>query len=203
MEQITKPPHDIFEQLIAAWKSWPRKDHALLPSRKSINPRDLSKILPYVILFEDKEDGIVEYCLVGEQIKILYGTNLVGVTTEHDQPTNVKQVELQRSLVLGMTEHQSGMIATRKINHSWGKGWTYSTCCLPLSDGHGNVKYCLVAGKLMKPESYKTSDWSLANNFRLAATTIISVERLDLGNGAFDVTKEVLGDAEDLGVKVI
>ncbi len=203
MEQITKPPHDIFEQLITAWKAWPREDHALLPSRQSISPKDLGKILPYVILLEDKGRGIIEYCLVGEQIKILYGANLKGITTEHDQPTNVNQVELQRSLIMGMVEHQNGMIATRKINHSWGNGWLYSTCCLPLSDGDGNLKYYLIAGKLMQPESYKASDWSLANTFRLAHTTIISVERLDLGNGAYDLISKNPGDVEDLGVRII
>lgn len=194
MEKLIKPPKDIFSHLLTAYKGWRTADE-VIPDRRTIRPQDIASILPHVMITDYVSEQLLEYRLVGEQIKLLYGDiHIEGKDTANFKPAVSNQIDLHRAIVHSIQHDQCGVVTQRLLREEKGEDWLYELMALPLKNTATNKASFIMAINLTLPEK-KTSDyWHLPHSFDIQNTVIIGITPIDLGQGVFDLPKDLLSD---------
>lgn len=200
MDRLQRPPHDIFDRLKQAWRSWRPDDHHI-PLKTAVRPQDIHTILPYVMMMKYKGDGIAEYTLIGEQIKELYANKLQNQTTGDIRPLIQKQLSFHRFMIAQMAEYLCGVETKRQLNDNRSIEWAYRVIALPLR-GKDDL-YFILAIDLAPPDQMDPTSWHLATSFDIENTILSSVKRLDTGSGVFDIPPEFQNLITDKGIEVI
>ncbi|WND03159.1 PAS domain-containing protein [Temperatibacter marinus] len=202
MEALVKPPANVFDVLITAWLKWRDHSSSPIPCRHEIHPKDMTSILPYVMVLDNLKESTASYSLVGEQMKIIYTNNLKSRNIISTRANVITQKKLHKYLIENIQSKHCGTLTRRLAQDSQNRDWHYDVLTLPLLNKDGS--YSLIITVDMEPlVEDKKSAWMLVDSLTIDQAILLEIERLDLGEGVFDFPYDLAAGVKNCGVRTI
>lgn len=177
-------PKDIIESILEKWKSWPRDIHALVPSRKCINPKDIEKYLSFVGIFSRKGYGQYTVSLAGSGFCHFYGAELKGENLDDIHEDHQKSyIKLDDKIYEEITQFPCGLHVKRSAKVKLtGECWGHESLSLPVCDDAGTLNAFFYAMRFY-PVAEAPESQSMPRFEDLTDITVLDVEYIDIGAG--------------------
>jgi len=139
---LAEPRHPDIRLLHAYWEK--QRGDRLMPSRTDIDPVDIPRLLPHVLMYNVDGPGRYTVRLVGEAVRSFVGRNTAGL------PAGTTMAERAAKMVIHIldtvvTERAPKFRAGKAHWHPEKGHRTYEACFLPLSNDGSAVNIVLCA----------------------------------------------------------
>lgn len=173
MQSLPQCDHDGF---LAYWNRL-KNDAGGVPTRKSVDPRAISKALPYYYLLQRTNHDLVPVRILGTALDAFLPTLSTGMNFLEIYPEEIRSFYAE--MLRDICEHPCGARVKRFITMTSGSQVAMQSLALPLADGDGRISY--IAGIADAPSAAQLL--GLAEKKQRMASTVEELEYLDVGYG--------------------
>lgn len=178
------PLSGVLEQLFDYWKSLPRREGSLLPSRHDLMPTDLRDVIPRLSLLKRQHRYQVNVSMMRTTYNTSWRSPFVGINSF--DLTTPSMRENSAKLYEAILDQPSGALMTENILAKNGKQRCVHSLYLPLADSEGQSRYIVGCSAYQHKPCYENINERLLP----AHDNVLDVEFLDIGAGQPSVTFE-------------